>query len=879
MNFWVMIKKNKFKFIGLIVIVGLLIIFLPSSLSALQPIKEVVILSDNLNYENKDPGSWKIRKSAEWVDKGVAEITFNLDTVLKSKSKYTDVIFVLDISGSMSGEKIEKVKQDSMELIHSILSNSANKVSLVTFASESQILSDFTNQENALIQKISGLSVLGNTNYYQAFLNVNQILETYEPSDDRETVVLFLTDGYPTVDTPNEVAYYSYLKEEYPFITINAIQYEMGKEILDPIKKVSDNQYIASMENLNNVLFQASVSPVTYDNISIVDYIDSRYFTIDSSSDVEASIGRVELEHDDNGPKVIWNIDNFSSGNSASLKIKVKLLDKYLNVGGIYSTNSRETIDSVIDSVTENIDSSKTPLLANEYQVTYDSNAPDGCNVSNMPNSSSHFVYDTIKISDQIPSCSGYQFKGWEFVGDVNKINDDYFLMPEKDVVLRATWSKVGLSKSMNGSVSKIQTIYKMMQENAVLDDRKSEFVSSSSGIDFSSISSSTNGQGIYEMASTKDQQYPIYYYRGNVNNNIKFANYCWKIVRTTETGGVKLIFNGVPDSNGRCNIELTTSTLIGSSTYHHQYDSISDVGYMYGARYPYAIKNMNFSSNESFVYGNDVVYSNGTYTLVNTRTSKVSDWESEKNVIVGDNGYHYTCFSNSDKCSRVFYIYFAEPTYTPGNSNAYYINLSNGNKIENVLDEITTSSANSNNSVIKETLDGWYFNNLLDYSDFIEDTVWCNDRTVSRNGGWDKNSSGTLNLQFSAFDRLFSKHQPNLQCSNYNDKFTVESSIGNGKLTYPIGLLTADEVVLAGGSTEDTNTSYYLNNEQYWWTMSPFDFTNYNVTMFVVYSNGKVNNYSGVGLTYGVRPAISLKSDVLLVDGDGTPNYPFVIE
>lgn len=42
-----------------------------------------------------------------------------------------------------------------------------------------------------------------------------------------------------------------------------------------------------------------------------------------------------------------------------------------------------------------------------------------------------------------------------------------------------------------------------------------------------------------------------VYYYYGKAeNNNVLFANYCWKIVRTTDTGGVKLLYNGVP-SNG----------------------------------------------------------------------------------------------------------------------------------------------------------------------------------------------------------------------------------------------------------------------------------------------------------------------------------------
>jgi hypothetical protein len=35
-------------------------------------------------------------------------------------------------------------------------------------------------------------------------------------------------------------------------------------------------------------------------------------------------------------------------------------------------------------------------------------------------------------------------------------------------------------------------------------------------------------------------------------NNNVIFGDFCWKMYRTTDTGGVKLIFNGAAE-NGQC--------------------------------------------------------------------------------------------------------------------------------------------------------------------------------------------------------------------------------------------------------------------------------------------------------------------------------------
>ena len=78
------------------------------------------------------------------------------------------------------------------------------------------------------------------------------------------------------------------------------------------------------------------------------------------------------------------------------------------------------------------------------------------------------------------------------------------------------------------------------------MDNTSSDYVSASTGIDFEAVSSSTNGQGVYMRAGTENDAYPIVYYRGAVdNNNVVFNNKCWKAVRTTDTGGVKLIYNG----------------------------------------------------------------------------------------------------------------------------------------------------------------------------------------------------------------------------------------------------------------------------------------------------------------------------------------------
>ena len=106
-----------------------------------------------------------------------------------------------------------------------------------------------------------------------------------------------------------------------------------------------------------------------------------------------------------------------------------------------------------------------------------------------------------------------------------------------------------------------------------------------------------------------------------------------------------------------------------------------------------------------------------------------------------------------------------------------------------------------------------------------------------------------------------------------------VSTDNGNGKLTYPVGLLTADEVVYAGAVHNAYNTSYYLYTSQYWWTMSPYKYDSTNGA--IMYA---VKGYNGGGIydsqafqSDGVRPVVSLKRGVSL-SGSGTSASPYTV-
>ena len=196
---------------------------------------------------------------------------------------------------------------------------------------------------------------------------------------------------------------------------------------------------------------------------------------------------------------------------------------------------------------------------------------------------------------------------------------------------------------------------------------------------------------------------------------------------------------------------------------------------------------------------------------------------------------------------------------------------------------------SNTNDSTIKTLVDDWYQNILSGSSYAIADTIYCNDRSVTPVDSFagmaiTGTGIGTEETAYSNLKRNYIDHTPSLKCTNINDRFTVENNIGNTALTYPVGLITTDEVAMAGGLTYDpntisyiTNTDYYLYAEDMYWTMTPDAFTGGYAGVGHVNDGGYL--FPGfVDSDYGVRPVVSLNSDAIS-RGSGTMIDPFVVE
>ena len=199
----------------------------------------------------------------------------------------------------------------------------------------------------------------------------------------------------------------------------------------------------------------------------------------------------------------------------------------------------------------------------------------------------------------------------------------------------------------------------------------------------------------------------------------------------------------------------------------------------------------------------------------------------------------------------------------------------------------LVNNRTNTNNSTIKGIIDTWYENNLkTNYTKYLSTTaVYCNDRSNPA-GGY--NTGGTT-FYYGGYTRLITNKTPTYDCTDTNDKFTVDTSTGNGKLTYPIALMTADEVSFAGGLwATNAQTWYYYNSAKgsstgstWWWLLSPGHWDGSYAGVFGVYGSSNPGYLSNayVSSTRGVRPAVSLKSCVKTSGGDGSASAPYTIE
>jgi len=258
----------------------------------------------------------------------------------------------------------------------------------------------------------------------------------------------------------------------------------------------------------------------------------------------------------------------------------------------------------------------------------------------------------------------------------------------------------------------------------------------------------------------------------------------------------------------------------------------------------------------------------------------------SVKLVLHNDNtaGAANPCSSANNSTNAAFARYSGE-TYTSTFNDNFEDNAYVGFKYGTPGSSTHAAThANTNKSTILNNLETWYNTNLKTYESVIANTVWCNDKTNVTDTTYNPEFGdtptglgyGTNRTYYGATQRLIRGGKyggiaggtgPSLKCNGELSKITSK-----------VGLITADELALAGCTYAKKNTTTYLQEnatDTPWWSLSPDYFTGSDAYVWNVIDGSLIG--FNVSNTYGVRPSISLKPTTN-VTGEGTSSSPFII-
>ena len=241
-------------------------------------------------------------------------------------------------------------------------------------------------------------------------------------------------------------------------------------------------------------------------------------------------------------------------------------------------------------------------------------------------------------------------------------------------------------------------------------------------------------------------------------------------------------------------------------------------------------------------------------------------------------------------------------------NNTTYYYATSSGDQSNasyaGYMFDIGSQFGHGTSSYAKQQVDSWYTSSGLSNfaSKINENAIYCSDRSVSK-GTWTDTGDSfsydglirTAGMYWGGSSWVNVALNPSLNCTKDEDKFSKGTSGGgNGYLTYPIALISSDELVFAGAERGTRSKAYYYyasdsssssTGSIWWWTMTPARYFNGYVGRF--YVRGLSTGYQGsleiftgseVDSTHGIRPVISLKSDVTIT-GSGTVSDPYEVE
>ena len=438
--------------------------------------------------------------------------------------------------------------------------------------------------------------------------------------------------------------------------------------------------------------------------------------------------------------------------------------------------------------------------------------------------------------------------------------NDIQNKIYKSKIIVNSTSNRVGDTYCLDNGFTKLSDCMLVINNHEKTTDIAKTNIKAKGTPDFSKTA--TTDEGLF-MA--EDDEGESYYYRGAVKNNyVSFAGFIWRIIRRNGDGSVRMIYSGKKTS------DTGEDVTIGKSQFNSKYWDPTYVGYKYNEDFSLHESNGTtaydwFTNTTKYNFGTGYTFDTSTKKFTLTGDIKQLTWNDNHEEIV--NNQLYSCLNTS--CNVVYKIV--------GYNSATQMKVQ---PISYSSNSLLTAQTNKTDSPIKTKLDNWYKTNMTSYTSKLADETFCSDRSITSGSGYLTIPTTT----YGAYGRLQDGKKPSLKCSQDNDKFKVSNE--SAKLDYPVGLILADEVALAGGrgyynEASSPNSNYYLYNGKYFWTLSPSHFSsNYSYArVWYVMPSGCLLHWEGVTSSFGVRPVINLRADTLITKGDGSALSPFVVK
>ena len=468
---------------------------------------------------------------------------------------------------------------------------------------------------------------------------------------------------------------------------------------------------------------------------------------------------------------------------------------------------------------------------------------------------------ETYKLVDEKLLATGksvtYELRMWISQDAGNDIQNKIY---KSKIIVNSTSNKTLDTYCLDNGFTKLSDCMLVMNNHEQTTDIAKTNIKAKGTPDFSKTA--TTDEGLF-MA--EDDEGESYYYRGTVKNNyVSFAGFIWRIIRRNGDGSIRMIYSGKKTS------DTGDAVTIGNSVFNSKYWDPTYVGYKYNEDFSLHENNGTtgytwFTNTKKYNFGTGYTFDEATKKFTLTGDIKQLTWNDNHDEIV-NNGL-YSCLEIS--CNVVYKIV--------GYNSATQMKVQ---PISYSSNSLLSAQTNKTDSPIKTKLDNWYKTNMTSYTSKLADETFCSDRSISSGTGY-KTDSYTF---YGAYNRLQDNKTPSLKCSQDNDKFKVSNE--SAKLDYPVGLILADEVALAGGrgyynEAYLPNSNYYLYNGKYYWTLSPSDFNSgsSSANVWIVLSSGSLHPWYSVTYSIGVRPVINLRADVQITKGDGSSLNPFVIK